>query len=159
MGKPLQFYYKKISGWLPIGKSFTITKADEKRGIILKINNHPAAEIYKYYLEEDFHLFKKNSIVMDYQDNIKAELLSKIPNEASVVSTFEFMPHLSTRKDLFSFHHIYWGYYTLSDKIYNLSKKFNIYTPIADEVYKILNGKKIHSSLEDLLKWDWINIL
>ncbi len=43
------------------------------------------------------------------------------------------------------------GVYT-TVAIYNLSKRFNIYTPIADEVYKVLNGKKIHSSLEDLLK-------
>ena len=43
------------------------------------------------------------------------------------------------------------GVYT-TVAIYNLSKRFNIYTPIAVEVYKVLNGKKIHSSLEDLLK-------
>jgi len=35
--------------------------------------------------------------------------------------------------------------------IYKLSKKFEIYTPIADEVYHILNGKNIKESLKDLL--------
>jgi len=35
--------------------------------------------------------------------------------------------------------------------IYNLSKKFGIYTPIANEVYAILNGKDIKQSLQDLL--------
>jgi glycerol-3-phosphate dehydrogenase (NAD(P)+) len=35
--------------------------------------------------------------------------------------------------------------------IYKLSKKFGIYTPIADEVYHILNGKNIKESLRDLL--------
>jgi len=35
--------------------------------------------------------------------------------------------------------------------IYKLSKKFGIYTPIADEVYHILNGKDIKESLRDLL--------
>jgi glycerol-3-phosphate dehydrogenase (NAD(P)+) len=35
--------------------------------------------------------------------------------------------------------------------IYNLAKKFGIYTPIANEVYHILNGKNIKQSLKDLL--------
>jgi len=35
--------------------------------------------------------------------------------------------------------------------IYKLSKKFGIYTPIADEVYHILQGKNIKDSLKDLL--------
>jgi len=35
--------------------------------------------------------------------------------------------------------------------IYKLGKKFGIYTPIADEVYHILNGKDIKESLRDLL--------
>jgi len=39
-----------------------------------------------------------------------------------------------------------------SEAIYKLSKKFSIYTPIADEVYHILNGKDIQKSLKDLLK-------
>jgi len=44
------------------------------------------------------------------------------------------------------------GVYT-TKAIYNLSKKVNIYTPIADEVYKIIyENKKPVKSLEDLLK-------
>jgi len=39
-----------------------------------------------------------------------------------------------------------------TEAIYKLSKKFGIYTPIADEVYHILNGKNIKESLRDLLK-------
>ena len=35
--------------------------------------------------------------------------------------------------------------------IFKLAKKFGIYTPIADEVYYILNGKDIKESLRDLL--------
>jgi len=35
--------------------------------------------------------------------------------------------------------------------IYKLAKKFGIYTPIANEVYHILNGKNIKESLKDLL--------
>jgi len=44
------------------------------------------------------------------------------------------------------------GVYT-TKAIYELSKKHNIYTPIADEVYKIIyENKKPLKSLEDLLK-------
>jgi len=39
-----------------------------------------------------------------------------------------------------------------SEAVYKLSKKFSIYTPIANEVYYILNGKDIKKSLKDLLK-------
>jgi len=39
-----------------------------------------------------------------------------------------------------------------ADAIYDLSKKYNIYTPIADEVKHILNGKSPKDSLKDLLK-------
>jgi glycerol-3-phosphate dehydrogenase (NAD(P)+) len=35
--------------------------------------------------------------------------------------------------------------------IYNLAKKYNIYTPIANEVKDILDGKDVKNSLEDLL--------
>ena len=38
-----------------------------------------------------------------------------------------------------------------TEAIYKLSKKFGIYTPIANEVYHILNGKDIKESLKDLL--------
>lgn len=67
-----------------------------------------------------FSLFKQTSITSDYRDDIKKELLNTIPNNAAILSTFEFMPSLSQRKELFSFHHVYWGRYTLSDKAYKL---------------------------------------
>ncbi len=40
-----------------------------------------------------------------------------------------------------------------SDAIYKLSNKYDIYTPIAKEVYFILNGKNPQDSLKDLLKY------
>jgi glycerol-3-phosphate dehydrogenase (NAD(P)+) len=39
-----------------------------------------------------------------------------------------------------------------ADAIYNLSKEYNIYTPIANEVKLVLNGKNPKDSLKDLLK-------
>jgi len=36
--------------------------------------------------------------------------------------------------------------------IYKIAKKEDIYTPIANEIYLILNGKSVQKSLEDLLK-------
>jgi uncharacterized membrane protein len=47
-------------------------------------------------------------------------LVSNIPRGAGVVATFEFLPHLTERKQLYSFHHIYMGFHTLSDKPYLL---------------------------------------
>lgn len=47
-------------------------------------------------------------------------LISLIPPDASVAATFEFLPKLSNRKYLYSFHHFYGGKGTLSEKEYSL---------------------------------------
>ncbi len=62
-------------------------------------------------------LYKKG-----YLDIYKDSLLAKIPKDASVVTTFEFLSHLSHRARLYSFHHVYMGYYTISSKRYELPK-------------------------------------
>ena len=54
------------------------------------------------------------------RDRIKEGMLMKCPPNAGVVATFEFQPHLVNRRDLYSFHHVYTGLYTLSDKAYDL---------------------------------------
>lgn len=56
----------------------------------------------------------------DYLDVYKDAFIAKIPKPASVVATFEFLPHLSHRKSLYSLHHAYSGFYTLSNKRYEL---------------------------------------
>ena len=56
---------------------------------------------------------------IDYE---KESLIKKIPKGASVVTTFEFLPKLSSRKGLYSFHHVYIDRYTLSRKEYKLAE-------------------------------------
>ena len=56
----------------------------------------------------------------DSLDKYKDLLVQKIPKNAAVVATFEFLPHLTQRQSLYSFHHVYMGFYTLSDKPYVL---------------------------------------
>ncbi len=53
-------------------------------------------------------------------DYMKDAFIRRIPSQASVVATFEFLPQLSQRKGLYSFHHIYINTYTLSAKPYHL---------------------------------------
>jgi uncharacterized membrane protein len=56
-------------------------------------------------------------------DRIKEDLIKRIPKDASVVATFEFLPKLSSRKHLYAFHHVYIGTYTLSaTKAYELPR-------------------------------------
>lgn len=57
-GSELNFYIQKISGWKPISKEFTITKAD--RNIIYEFDGYSAFDIYKKYLniENDSHFFQ-----------------------------------------------------------------------------------------------------
>ncbi len=50
----------------------------------------------------------------------REKLLAQIPPQASVVATFEFLPKLSQREKIYSFHHVVLGSYTLSTKNYKL---------------------------------------
>ena len=69
-----------------------------------------------------FRVFKSvwTDYKSDYLDKYKDILVNKIPKNAAVVATFEFLPHLTQRQQLYSFHHIYMGFHTLSNKPYSL---------------------------------------
>lgn len=56
----------------------------------------------------------------DYLDYQKENLITSLPKGAEVVATFEFLPRLSHRKGLYSFHHVVKGSHTLSRKKYFL---------------------------------------
>jgi len=56
----------------------------------------------------------------DHLRDYKNYLVRSIPKSSGVVATFEFLPQLAERKQLYSFHHIYMGFHTLSDKPYFL---------------------------------------
>ncbi len=58
--------------------------------------------------------------IPDYQDVFKDELIRQVPPGASVVATFEFLPHLANRPQVYSLHHQYMGAYTLSARPYRL---------------------------------------
>jgi len=57
---------KKITGFIPLCRPFALTRIDRERNIILEINNRPAAEIYKKYLEEKYDLFQKQKMFKYY---------------------------------------------------------------------------------------------
>jgi hypothetical protein len=61
--------------------------------------------------------------IKDKKDCQKENFLARIPPDAGVVATFEFLPRLSHRKNLYSFHHVVLGYHTLSTKPYLLPKE------------------------------------
>jgi len=72
-----------------------------------------------------YPFFQRDVVVRDQSDDIKDAFLKMIPPEASLVTTFEFMPRVSHRSELYSFHHIYWGHYTLSPKPYPLPERLD----------------------------------
>jgi uncharacterized membrane protein len=57
---------------------------------------------------------------MEDIDYAKQKLIDAVPKESAVAATFEFLPKLSHRQELYSFHHVYKGEYTLSSKEYVL---------------------------------------
>lgn len=56
----------------------------------------------------------------DFLDEKRDLLLKSVPENGSVMATFEFLPRLARRKELYSFHHVYMRKYTLSEKQYSI---------------------------------------
>ena len=69
------------------------------------------------FIEIAVDKYKTTKDVWDLQ---KERFLEMIPDDASIVATFEFLPMLSRRKQLYSFHHVVHGFYTLSRAPYRL---------------------------------------
>lgn len=56
----------RLHNFIPLGKPFNITKFNFQQQIIHEINNKPAVEIYKHYLEEKFTELFKNRLFRYY---------------------------------------------------------------------------------------------
>ena len=54
----------------------------------------------------------------DFLDDKRDLLVQEISKDSPVMATFEFLPHLSNRRELYSFHHVYTKRFTLSEKEY-----------------------------------------
>jgi len=98
-----------------------------KRQYILAMLLLCVSLIYNFHLGPHFKLFKQFNTVFkaDELDREKQAILAKIPSQAAVVATFEFLPRLSHRRQLYSFHHVYMGFHTLSNQPYNLPETVN----------------------------------
>jgi uncharacterized membrane protein len=84
----------------------------------------------------------------------KDELLRKIPADASVLATFEFLPRLANRPRVYSFHHVYTGRYTFSDVPYPKPRVDFIILDTGDYLtfsgfYNADSYKRIRRMLED----------
>lgn len=66
MGSGIHTTSLSITGFIPLGKPFTITKVIAQRSIIMEINGKPAINIYKDYLEDKFNTFLKNYLFSLY---------------------------------------------------------------------------------------------
>ena len=71
--------------------------------------------------------------------SINQKFIDMIPKDAAVVATFRFLDKLSQRKELYSFHHIYMGKYSLSEKNYSLPERLD-YALIDFEDFILFNG-------------------
>ena len=60
------------------------------------------------------------SYVRDPLAPVMNDMIRSIPSDAGVVATFRFLPKLSDRKQLQSFHHLYMGHYKIINKKYTL---------------------------------------
>jgi len=102
------FGIKKITG---------VRSKSKYLGSILLLN----ALIANFVIGPHFHFMQEwKRLISDHRAVQKENLIEQIPGNASVVSTFEFLSHLSHREFLYSFHYVYSGFYTLSSQTYHL---------------------------------------
>ena len=78
--KGLRINSLKIGGYAPLGKPFTITKTTTNGDIIMEINNQPAVNIYRRYLEEKFKVFMKSHLFSFYPLGIHIDGSFKLLN-------------------------------------------------------------------------------
>jgi uncharacterized membrane protein len=106
-------------GWMRFHEnSFMICIA--AASIACNLSFGPLPEIY----------LSKSQLLDEQTAKIKYMFLRKIPGQAGIVATFEFLPHLTQRAHLYSFHHVYSGRHTLSSRAYQLPQ---------DASYALLN--------------------
>lgn len=93
LGEKVRILHRKVNGFLPLGKTFTFTKVDENKKIILEIDNKPAVAIYKKYLDETFSIFKRKRLFYLYPLGVKNNssynllMLSNLLGDDSIVYT------------------------------------------------------------------------
>jgi len=89
-------------------------------------------------------------------DRQKEQILSLIPPGASVAATFEFLPRLTSRKELYSLHHIYDAKYTLSTKPYEIPGNIQyLLLDAADQMtFSSFYGAASYRNLQNFLQQD-----
>jgi hypothetical protein len=73
IGSGVQIQSAFLSGFIPVGKPFTITKISSRRNVILEIDSKPAINLYKNYFEEKFDTFSKNFLFSLYPLGLYSE--------------------------------------------------------------------------------------
>jgi len=74
LDRNVNVHHKKISGFTPVGRPFVFTKIDRKRRLILEIDNQPAFDIYRKYLEEKIEIFKERNLFYLYPLGVKKDI-------------------------------------------------------------------------------------
>lgn len=125
----LEIYYHYAAEIIPFifisyifGIKFILKKFARIHSAILKIALVAMLLFNAFYVVPYFKLLLRliPESKRNYLDDYKDGFLKKVPPCAPIVATFEFLSHLSHRKSLYSFHHVYTGFFTLSNKRYEL---------------------------------------
>ena len=111
-----------------------------------------------------------NETRWNVMDQKRRQLVQVISPNASVVATFEFLPHLAHRRYLYSLHHFFTGRHTLSEKPYVFPKQIDFLlidfndpltlfflddTPDSDlRLAHFLKGWKVREVLGDLVLFE-----
>lgn len=79
--------------------------------------------ISSWILGPQLHLINEILIYRsDYLDKVREKFILSIPKDASIIATFGFLPKLSNREKLYTFHYVYFGREKVEKKKYILPK-------------------------------------
>ncbi|MBF0503490.1 MAG: DUF2079 domain-containing protein [Candidatus Omnitrophica bacterium] len=102
-----------------------------------------------------FHMIREGKSYFSNFRSLRNEILLKqIPPDAAVVTTFKYLSHLSHHYQLYSFHYVYSGFYTLSRKLFHLPDQvqyalidFNDFLMVS-QFYRLDNYRNINAFLK-----------
>lgn len=69
--KGLDVQFLRLSGYVPLGRPFKITKAIPSQNLIVEIDHQPATKIYRHYAEDKYEIFMKRKLFNLYPLGIK----------------------------------------------------------------------------------------
>lgn len=138
-------YLSLVIPWLFIGSIFAVQEIIEykkekkywpiKKKMLRIVRSEPSITVaiiiliilYNFFTMSPLPSVAKMLFIPNDADKLKVEktLLNKIPQQDSVISTYDTLTNLSSREEVYSLHYIFTGKKQLSDENYSIESKID----------------------------------